>query len=89
MKEYSRSSADQEVPLPHDLRPAPVLEMTMMYLLKSIADTGNQNNWEEWYDFLWSRMRGIRKVRLDAIMNANEFVLFNFIHYDYLFWKFQ
>ncbi|KAG7256775.1 hypothetical protein CRUP_037790 [Coryphaenoides rupestris] len=33
IKEYSRSSADQEVPLPHELRPLPVLSMTVDYLI--------------------------------------------------------
>ncbi|XP_025107552.1 germinal-center associated nuclear protein-like [Pomacea canaliculata] len=61
VKEYSRSSADQEEPLPHELRPLPVLVRTMTYLLKEIAKTGEDGKWAEWYDFLWNRTRGIRK----------------------------
>lgn len=61
IKEYSRSSADQEEPLPHDLRPLPVLCMTMDYLVTKIMDMGKEN-YRDWYDFVWNRTRGIRKV---------------------------
>lgn len=44
VKQYSRSSADQEIPLPHDLRPVPVLERTMSYLLLKIADISEEQN---------------------------------------------
>ncbi|XP_040213533.1 germinal-center associated nuclear protein [Rana temporaria] len=60
IKEYSRSSADQEEPLPHELRPLPVLCMTMDYLVTYIMDNG-ENNYRDWYDFVWNRTRGIRK----------------------------
>uniref|UniRef100_A0A8D2NPM2 Minichromosome maintenance complex component 3 associated protein n=1 Tax=Zosterops lateralis melanops TaxID=1220523 RepID=A0A8D2NPM2_ZOSLA len=60
IKEYSRSSADQEEPLPHELRPSEVLSMTMDYLVTSIMDQG-EGNYREWYDFVWNRTRGIRK----------------------------
>uniref|UniRef100_A0A8C6NZW1 Germinal-center associated nuclear protein n=2 Tax=Nothobranchius furzeri TaxID=105023 RepID=A0A8C6NZW1_NOTFU len=60
IKEYSRSSADQEEPLPHELRPLPVLSMTMDYLVTQIMDEV-QNNYRDWYDFVWNRTRGIRK----------------------------
>ncbi|XP_063787906.1 germinal-center associated nuclear protein [Pseudophryne corroboree] len=60
IKEYSRSSADQEEPLPHELRPVPVLRMTMDYLVTHIMDQG-EANYREWYDFVWNRTRGIRK----------------------------
>lgn len=63
VKQYSRSSADQEVPLPHELRPVKVLRMTMMYLMAKImnlCDTVDVN-FAEWYHFLWDRTRGIRK----------------------------
>lgn len=61
IKEYSRSSADQEEPLPHDLRPLPVLCMTMDYLVTKIMDQ-NSEAYRDWYDFVWNRTRGIRKV---------------------------
>uniref|UniRef100_A0A452GV45 Germinal-center associated nuclear protein n=1 Tax=Gopherus agassizii TaxID=38772 RepID=A0A452GV45_9SAUR len=60
IKEYSRSSADQEEPLPHELRPSEVLCMTMDYLVTQIMDQG-EGNYREWYDFVWNRTRGIRK----------------------------
>ncbi|KAL5015301.1 hypothetical protein ScPMuIL_009571 [Solemya velum] len=61
VKEYSRSSADQEEPMPHELRPSGVLQMTMNYLLTEIADKGQDGKWGDWFDFLWNRTRGIRK----------------------------
>lgn len=60
VKEYSRSSADQEEPLPHELRPLPVLCMTMDYLVTQVMDQHN-DNYRDWYDFVWNRTRGIRK----------------------------
>jgi len=63
VKQYSRSSADQEEPMPHELRPVRSLKMTMSYLLHEIEDLCEQEgtNLAEWYHFLWDRTRGIRK----------------------------
>lgn len=63
VKQYSRSSADQEVPLPHELRPVKVLKMTMTYLMAKIMNLCDSVdvNFAEWYHFLWDRTRGIRK----------------------------
>lgn len=61
MKEYSRSSADQEEPLPHELRPLAVLSRTMDYLVTRVMDQ-KEGSLRDWYDFLWNRTRGIRKV---------------------------
>lgn len=63
VKEYRRSGADQSEPLPHELRPGPVLSRTMDYLLHSIMDKPDTQPGiiGEWYDFLWSRTRAIRK----------------------------
>lgn len=69
IKEYSRSSADQEEPLPHELRPLPVLSMTMDYLVTQIMDQGHEN-YRDWYDFVWNRTRGIRKVSCPLQMSA-------------------
>jgi hypothetical protein len=33
----------------------------MDYMVNNIMDLGI-NNWAEWYDFVWNRTRGIRKV---------------------------
>jgi len=67
VKEYSRSSADQEEPLPHDLRPVTTLHLTFNYLLHHIiskcenyAENGNVNL-KDWYCFVWDRTRAIRK----------------------------
>ncbi|GAB6033474.1 Germinal-center associated nuclear protein [Chamberlinius hualienensis] len=66
IKEYSRSSADQEEPLPHELRPPRVLAMTMHYLVCNVMDIF-ENSYDtsgsagEWYDFVWNRTRSIRK----------------------------
>lgn len=60
VKEYSRSSADQEEPLPHQLRPASVLTYTMDYLVTNIMDVKFSIRCD-WFDFLWNRTRAIRK----------------------------
>jgi len=67
VKQYARSSADQEEPLPHELRPLPVMALTMSYLLHCIADLCDRpgENLAEWYHFLWDRTRSIRKVNSD------------------------
>ena len=49
--------------MPHELRPLRVLMTTMNYLLSEVADQGGEGKWSEWYDFLWNRTRGIRKVK--------------------------
>ncbi|XP_034934479.1 uncharacterized protein xmas [Chelonus insularis] len=63
VKQYSRSSADQEEPMPQDLRPVSSLKMTMSYLLHEITDLADEEgtNLTEWYHFIWDRLRGIRK----------------------------
>ncbi|KZC11005.1 Protein xmas-2 [Dufourea novaeangliae] len=63
VKQYSRSSADQEEPMAHELRPVKSLKMTMSYLLHEIANLCDEEgtNLGDWYHFLWDRTRGIRK----------------------------
>uniref|UniRef100_A0A2A4IX88 PCI domain-containing protein n=1 Tax=Heliothis virescens TaxID=7102 RepID=A0A2A4IX88_HELVI len=61
VKQYSRSSADQEIPMCFELRPAPVLMRTCAYLLHEIADTKRQVSLADWFHFMWDRFRGIRK----------------------------
>lgn len=63
VKEYCRSSADQEEPLAHELRPPHVLRLTMDYLLACIMDPQGSPAPPvgEWYDFIWNRTRSIRK----------------------------
>ena len=50
VKEHSRSAADQDVPLPHELRPPSVLNKTMNFLMSNIVDrvdnmTGTMGDW--------------------------------------------
>ncbi|CAI5449250.1 unnamed protein product [Caenorhabditis angaria] len=63
VKEYARSAADQERPLPHELRSEKMMEHTMSYLLSQVLDkfpeTAEQRT--GWYNFLWSRTRAVRK----------------------------
>ncbi|TRY78583.1 hypothetical protein TCAL_08141 [Tigriopus californicus] len=84
VKEYSRSSADQEIPLAHDLRPSAVLDRSMNHILANIIDRvenqcgtigewyghvehgralspGVPENMGDWFEFVWSITRGIRK----------------------------
>ena len=71
VKEYSRSSADQEEPLPHELRPSGVLSRTMDYLVTQIMDQ-TEGGLRDWYDFLWNRTRGIRKVSATSDKEARK-----------------
>ena len=62
IKAYSRSSADQEEPLPHELRPSDTLEMSMAYILHNIIPRQDtQEDLANWYHFVWDRTRSIRK----------------------------
>lgn len=84
VKEYSRSSADQEIPLAHELRPSRVLDRCMNHILANIIDRienqcgtigewyghvvhgrplspGVPENVGDWFEFVWSITRGIRK----------------------------
>lgn len=61
VKEYSRSAADQKEPLNHHIRPLICLERTMDYLIVNIMERLNDQNFEEWFDFIWNCTRAIRK----------------------------
>lgn len=64
IKEYRRAGADQEEPLPHDLRTIGALEKTMDHLVFNIMNDSRSITSELallWYDFLWDRLRAIRK----------------------------
>ncbi len=63
IKEYSRSSADQEEPLPHDLRPCSTLHLTFNYLLHNVINRSENEveNLGDWYYIVWDRTRSIRK----------------------------
>ena len=74
VKEYSRSAADQEEPLPHDLRPVKTLDKTMNYLMRYVMDTGGEGQWENYYEFIWNRTRAIRKDITLQHLNGPEAV---------------
>lgn len=63
VKEYARSSADQDEPLPHELRPEPVLMSTMTHILANIVPRIEEISVDlsEWYHFCWDRLRSLRK----------------------------
>lgn len=63
IKQYSRSSAAQEMPLPHELRPVQILQLTMNYMFHNIINLCETPdvNIGEWYFFVWDRTRSIRK----------------------------
>lgn len=63
VKEYSRSSADQEVPLSHELRSETVLQMTMVYLVHRVMGLCDdpKTSLGDWFHFVWDRTRSIRK----------------------------
>lgn len=63
IKEYSRSSADQEVPLPHELRSESVLQMTMLYIVHRVIGLCDdpKTSLGDWFHFVWDRTRSIRK----------------------------
>jgi len=53
------------MPSPYDLRSGPVLLHTMNYLITNIMDKFDQEREQgDWYNFLWDRLRAIRKVNL-------------------------
>jgi len=57
VKEHSRSAADQDVPLSHELRPPPVLSKTMDFLMCNIVDridhmVGTMSDWFQFIDQL-------------------------------------
>ncbi|XP_064083677.1 germinal-center associated nuclear protein-like [Macrobrachium nipponense] len=62
VKKFSRSSADKEEPLPHELRPGPVLLKTMDFLVCNIMVLCDKENTDigVWYNYLWDRTRAIR-----------------------------
>jgi hypothetical protein len=51
------------MPSPYDLRSGPVLLYTMNYLITNIMDKFDQEREQgDWYNFLWDRLRAVRKV---------------------------
>ncbi|KAK7083595.1 Germinal-center associated nuclear protein [Halocaridina rubra] len=62
VKKFSRSSADKEEPLPHELRPGSVLLSTMDYLVCNVMALCDNDDTDTgvWYNYLWDRTRAIR-----------------------------
>lgn len=93
VKEYARSSADQEEPLPHDLRPEPVLTMAMSYIITRIITKFEEcEDVSTWYDFCWNRLRAIRKdivqqqlCDLETVTIVEQCARFHIICFD-RFW---
>eukprot|EP00038_Savillea_parva_P018278 m.22869 g.22869 ORF g.22869 m.22869 type:complete len:386 (+) comp4037_c0_seq1:100-1257(+) len=59
VKEYSRPTADQAIPTPESLRPAPVLMDTVTHLMIKIM--GKHGLTVEVYNFIFDRLRAVRK----------------------------
>lgn len=58
------------MPSPYDLRSGPVLLHTMNYLITNIMDKFDQEREQgDWYNFLWDRLRAIRKVMNKTIFS--------------------
>jgi hypothetical protein len=83
IKEYSRSSADQDLPLPNEMRPLSVLYDTMLYLINEVItriETATAGGLDddidfavgEWYDFIWNRTRSIRKDIIQQRLLLND-----------------
>ena len=66
------------MPSPYDLRSGPVLLQTMNYLITNIMDKFDQEREQgDWYNFLWDRLRAIRKVvgKIFIFINGFSFVI--------------
>ena len=47
--------------LAHEVRPPATLQLTMDYLVVKVVNMYGQVAHGDWYDFLWDRMRSVRK----------------------------
>ena len=74
IKKYSRPAAGKLDPLPNELRPAPVLLSTTLYLIEQICTKDNQS-WERIYEFVFDRLRAVRQDIVIQDMN-NEIVVY-------------
>ncbi|XP_045620024.1 germinal-center associated nuclear protein [Procambarus clarkii] len=77
IKKFSRSSADKDVPLPHELRPGPVLLKTMDFLVCNIINQGDSKDTEVdvWYSYLWNRTRAVRNDLMQQQLTDSVAVL--------------
>ena len=69
LKEYSRSSADQEIPLLHELRPSVVLKTAMDHLLCNVIDRieVDYGFMEEWYDNVENQTEDSQRIQSDNV----------------------
>jgi len=58
----------QDEPLPHELRPPHVLQMTMDYLVTIVINHDLRGS-GEWFNFIWNRTRAVRKVKDRSYMH--------------------
>ena len=79
IKEYSCPSADQDFPLPNELRPLDVLYDTMLYIIDKIITRMEEFLYNsqffsiaEWYNFVWNRTRSIRKEIVQQRLLTSE-----------------
>lgn len=79
VKEYRRAGADQEEPSPSDLRTPLALNRAMHHLIYNIIDDPRSTQLNlvlDWYDFLWDRLRAIRKdITQQNICDLNSTLL--------------
>uniref|UniRef100_A0A0K0EQI0 PCI domain-containing protein n=1 Tax=Strongyloides stercoralis TaxID=6248 RepID=A0A0K0EQI0_STRER len=79
IKDFERSAADQEYPLPHELRTEECLIKTLRYLFIMIVPfvPEEKHSQEVWYDFIWHRTRSIRKdLMQQGITSKNAVQIF-------------
>ncbi|CEF61180.1 Germinal-center associated nuclear protein [Strongyloides ratti] len=76
IKDFERSAADQEYPLPHELRTEECLIKTLRYLFIMIVPfvPEDKHSQELWYDFIWHRTRSIRKDLMQQGINTENAV---------------
>lgn len=75
IKDFQRGAADANITLPHEVRPLGVLRYTVEYLCANLMSSNSPTNdyypiepsrqrtahIADWYSFIWSRLRAIRK----------------------------
>ena len=80
VKEYTRSSADKENPLPHEVRSIKGLALSMDYLMDTVINSYDSDKLNSsfspgnWFNFLWNRTRSIRNDMTIQNMHTIESV---------------
>ncbi|MEN2497224.1 MAG: Germinal-center associated nuclear protein [Marteilia pararefringens] len=60
VKEYCRSAAGETISDPEQMRTKDSILMSMRHIINAVSND-SRASWTEWYDFLWSRTRAVRK----------------------------